>query len=737
MSVDLTTPQERILHHLGQFSSDLETAWDVPRDLSLPGLSDALGVVRSALNIPLSLLEETGMVTKRMAHVIGTGTRRRNVFHLTEQGRTAVQSIGKQSLKPRNKKSSTMHGEVPTLGVVHGREGVLNELESSLFDAHSIVLSGLPGIGKSTVGSALFQALAHSGKTVRWFTADEFSDLNAMGIGMEFEAPLPSNIQAFCEYVANRYRGEILFLDDVHAVSLRHSESFSQFIHQMELLEGPQMVLIGREPLAFSDQIARIPLSSLEHAAAVELLGDEHSENERLHIVERLGGHPLAILLHHSESELPESSQDIQMYVENVVMSSLDDATKSSLDHFVVLPMPISASKVADSDAVSVLDEHAFLRWTDQSDRMEVQHFIRNVRRAMLDEHEKQRLHEAAIAHWTTIATSPEDHLHLLYHRISAQSTGLEHHCQHAVEVFGSPHSGALAVLLEHAIEVEPSSSHLHFLASKVALERCETSHVHRYMSVIEDVEQRSEIEIGLAHLEGRVHDAEASIEAALQNGTQAEKNRVALSAASRRLDDRLPHTNPAKLLHDVNQYLSHVSLPDQIQQREVTLVALTMVQHSAALVEGDTNKAEHLRTSLSTISGFDDALMLGLQAKANLVLAKEVPSQLEAAIQLTNKALAKQTHSVHRTALQLFMVETLIAFDPDRARVVFDGIELPNDVTSIVIHHRISARWWYCKSKLYPSTALASLKEAITLHRAAGCSRAARLLEAEMHAML
>ena len=77
MSNMLTQPQLRILKWLNEYPSSLEKSWDVSRDLSLPGIAEGIGVVRSALNIPLRIIEEHGFVFKRMAHVIGGGSRRR------------------------------------------------------------------------------------------------------------------------------------------------------------------------------------------------------------------------------------------------------------------------------------------------------------------------------------------------------------------------------------------------------------------------------------------------------------------------------------------------------------------------------------------------------------------------------------------------------------------------------------------------------------------------------------
>jgi len=75
----LSRPQEKLLRYLGTFPEALDQAWDVPRNLSLPGLAEAMGVVRSGLNRPLNLLESEQLITVRVAHVIGGGSRRRQV----------------------------------------------------------------------------------------------------------------------------------------------------------------------------------------------------------------------------------------------------------------------------------------------------------------------------------------------------------------------------------------------------------------------------------------------------------------------------------------------------------------------------------------------------------------------------------------------------------------------------------------------------------------------------------
>ena len=95
----VTEAQMRILRRLDAFPDAMRAAWDVPRDLSQPGLSDHLGVVRSALHAPLVALQEGGLAEARMAHVIGGGSRRRNVYHISDEGRTLVASSGRPEVR--------------------------------------------------------------------------------------------------------------------------------------------------------------------------------------------------------------------------------------------------------------------------------------------------------------------------------------------------------------------------------------------------------------------------------------------------------------------------------------------------------------------------------------------------------------------------------------------------------------------------------------------------------------
>lgn len=733
---DLSVPQERILRWLGGFSPAMEKAWDVTRHLSLPGISEALGVVRSALNGPLSGLEKFDLVFKRKAHVIGGGSRRRHVYHLTEKGRTLLESLGTKSVSKKSSRGKSF-GDVPILGEVHGRHSLAVEVSEQVVEATCMVLSGLPGIGKTTVGGLVSEHLIDSGINVRWAQIDEFSDLHGLCKQWGFRGPFPKNNQALAEYAALKCKGDVLVIDDAHLIPERHIESIRSFCGELEKAQSAHILLIGREPLSFPQTLSRIAVPSLKVSDAALLLGESVAESQRMHIAESLGGHPLAILLHEEGSPLPEAGADVQSYVENVVLSTLDSSTRDGLDHIVMVPMPIEASKAFDSDVVGTLDDYAFLRWSSNLEKMEIQHLVRNVRRSALDDDTKQRLHKAAVKHWEGLAETEEDQIILLYHRIASLEESVDAQLEVEMERLLETHSGAFSVLLEQAINVSTMPSQLHYMAGKVAIERCEPDHVRRHLEALSESPESRHLSLGLAMLEGRIQDADEIIEQGLAEGDESEKNRMALAAASRRLDDRVFDQLDPSLATEVKSYLQRVKIPKQSSdERSVTLIALSMIQHALALWEKEFEKAKRLRSSLASIGGFAQPLLQGLEAKANLIAAQST-EQRTMAINEIQTAIEAQTNLIRADALRLSLVEQFIDVDQLKAKQMFSMISEPSQVANSATLHRLHARWWTCKARLQPNMRRISLREAITQHRAAGCPRAAKALEAELHSLL
>ena len=135
----LSASMLRILRWLDDHPASLESAWDVPRSLSLEGIADGIGVVRSALFQPMSP-RRRGLIMTRQAHVIGAGRRKRKVVHITEHGRQAVHETGEDVAPRPSRQSSNLKGQIPEYTILHGRTDELAQLHETIEQGEPIHL---------------------------------------------------------------------------------------------------------------------------------------------------------------------------------------------------------------------------------------------------------------------------------------------------------------------------------------------------------------------------------------------------------------------------------------------------------------------------------------------------------------------------------------------------------------------------------------------------------------------
>ena len=81
--------------------------------------------------------------------------------------------------------------------------------------------------------------------------------------------------------------------------------------------------------------------------------------------------------------------------------------------------------------------------------------------------------------------------------------------------------------------------------------------------------------------------------------------------------------------------------------------------------------------------------------------------------------------------------IEHLIEHEPGEGKELLRTLPKPPTVANSATQHRLNARWWTCTSKAQPSLRRIALREAIAQHRAAGCPRAAKVLETQLHLLL
>ena len=731
----ISSSQKRILSWLSKFSSDLENSWDVTRDISLPGIADGLGVVRSALNLPLKKLQQSEMVFKRQAHVVGGGTRKRQVFHITSKGREYISKNNPVSSKKNSQ--GIIIGSMPTIGEVIGRNELINSLIASL-EKSSLLICGLPGIGKTTVVCELSNKLSNKGGIIRWANANEFSDLYDICNQWQLIDPLPRDNDALQDLICQNFGNETLVVDDTHLISKRHIEPFMELSKKINQSSKARIIFVGREPMNKFSSLEKIQILPLEDQFGAQLLGDEQNLDERLLISKRLGGHPLALQLYQPEFDLPEQSTNVQKYVENTVLLNLGEQEKDSLNLLSMEPIPVFSKNSLVCESIGIFDEQALLRWSSNNLNVEVNHLIRNVRRSFLDSSQQKKLHQKLSDHWQSISRNVEEDMILLFHQISSGNLNMVDLIENHLGSISSNKSNFLAVLIEQALEQNPDSSDLHYFAAKVAAQRCELSVIKNHIDKVDEA-RKLELNLQIAFFEGRTEDAERIFLQSLEDKEPHLINKLAISAASKRIDDRIfdQKVDNEQIL-EVKKYLSKIDI-NKIKKeiKSTAVIAITVIKHSLALLERDIKTAEQLSISVSKLGQDAESLMLMLRSKEIIYRLKNNDASIQETIQFIEKAVSSQTNQIYSDSIRLNLVETLIPIDSKLANQQFQLLKKPNEDSKSDTYYRYTARWWLCKSYIDSLEKLTCLRESISVYKKAGCTRAAKILESRLHSFV
>ena len=705
----LSDTQRRLLLRLADFGVEAESAWDAPRALSLPGLAEHLGLVRSAIHTPLKELEASGLISTRLAHVIDGGPRRRTVVHLTDSGRQRAEFLSEEEL-PEKSQILTI-GPMPNKIQIRGREDEIDTLLTKLLAGENLQLTGLPGIGKTSLTRSVAELLMERGFKIRWATCN--SDTDAFAIGsMWLGKESPSDPAAIATAASGKKTA--LIIDEAQELHPRHLSAVHSLLSACaETSTGVLAAVRAPSPFGTLQGFEEFRIQGLDTSDAVELLPKSIGSKSAKQVAEALGGHPLALHLWSPDEDIPEEGQAVQEFVQRTVLRRLTKEGLGTLDELSLSPLPLSAEELFACEGISELDDSAVLRWMDSL--VEPHHLIRNVRRATVDEEIARNLHSKAAEIWSKREGFRARRIEA-HHRLNSGNELDTEWLTENVATISLEDSAAAAVLIDDAIQINDDEN-LRFTAIDLAFERGEPEIASQHIDTVSDSPQKLIRKARLARQQGDSQEAEKLEQSALDSLSPAEAVRAKIGSLVRTHDDRLPG-QPTKVQSLQIEKIDLSKLPKT--DLASASLALDLLRHAVAVESGSVETLANVRSSLVAQMGEDHPRL------ALIDLRTLITSEAEGSLEKAREYIDSEVEPIDKIIAIHIALEATSPSHPDwllSAHTNAIGIELRTEIPS---HRRILAQRWYWRGVLEPNMRLAHWREAISRFKSAECPAAA-----------
>ena len=705
----LSETQRRLLLRLAEFGPDVESAWDVPRDLSLPGLAEHLGLVRSAIHTPLKELEASDLISTRMAHVIGGGSRRRTVVHITELGRQRMESYSISDLPAKSE--SLAIGPLPDKTRILGRNDELESLSSKLFAGENLLLNGLPGIGKTSLARSVAENMMDRGYRIRWATCNSDTDSSSIG-SMWLGRDSPTDSYAIASAACGTKTA--LIIDELQEIHPRHLSGVKSLLSACaETSTGILVAVRAPSPIGKLTDFEEFRLGGLATSDAIELLSNSIDEKSAEQVAKALGGHPLALNLWSPDEEVPEEGLEVQKFVRSTILRKLTDEGLGTLDELSISPLPLTAEEIFSQDGIVELDDSAVLRWMDGL--IEPHHLIRNVRRANFEQETSRLLHAKCAEIWSQREGIRARRIEA-HHRLNSGEEIETDWIAEKVGIISRKDSAAAAVLIENAIEVFDEEV-LRLAAIDLAFERGESSIVSEHLEFISESPQKLIRQARLARLQGDILQADELEISAIKSLSPSEAIRANIASLVRKHDDRLPGQATKVDFASIDS-VNLSKLPES--DRSSASLALDLLRHSVAIELGNVETLANVRSSLVSHMGEDNPRLSLIDLRA-LIFSKS-----EGSLETTRDFIHSTDKEIESIKAIHAALEVTYPSPPDwliSAHKEISSVELNHEIPS---NRRLLAHRWYWRGVLEPNMRLSHWREAISRFKSAECPNAA-----------
>lgn len=405
MSVRPLTVKERILLHLFDYNRFAEV-YEVPADVTQAKIAEAVGVHLRHLGQYLNPLVSEELVEERKSHVqkrrqklkayflTGKGrmraaSQRNDLLRETVPFRTAggdVADVPLARVYQEDRRGATLLeliSEAQSLGYIpagagvaeggfldftedaprierfYGRDREVKEVSAALDGKPFVVVTGMAGMGKSTLGSKVCESLRgrrhllwHNVRS--WNTALDLVSPLALFLKSQGRVELatalagqrPVDLGRLKDLLAADLSGgaALLVFDDVHNASAE-VKTFLSILHRaLDGQNGCSALLLSRtvpdfysrRDVAVDASVVEFPLRGLDRESSVSLLSDAGIADPLLgSLVEACGGSPLFLKLLASAgpASAPEASwRTVETYISEEIDPGLDDAERGCLE---------------------------------------------------------------------------------------------------------------------------------------------------------------------------------------------------------------------------------------------------------------------------------------------------------------------------------------------------------------------------------------------------------------------
>jgi hypothetical protein len=661
-------------------------------------------------------------VSNRTAHVTGGGSRKRTVVHITLNGRTKVESFELEPLSRTGKG----YGPIPDFTKLFGRDEIVQDLLELIINGENIFLSGLPGIGKTSLASGVVDEILHKGWNVRWATC--YSNTDVYDISKQWLGGNPPRDRlAFISQLDKNKT--LLVIDEIQEVHDRHISNLKDLLFGLKAVKASILVII-RSPNPFSvvEGYSDFRLSGISEKDGRSLLPEYLTEEKADQIVKSLGGHPLALHLWNPESKLPEEVEAVQQFIESTVIEKLTSHGISTLDELSISPNPLDVGELFNSEGLFELDESAILRWHNK--KFEPHHLIRNVRRLFWSENQTKSLHHDAANNWS-LKDGHRAQWMESYHRVKSQNFEKEWLLDKISQI-SQENTASAALIIDEALRFSEDSDY-RMQAIDLAFERAEYDIAEAHLSDIEISPKKQLLMARLFRIRGDTESASELENQAIEQLSPLDKIRFQVSVLVRKYDDRLPGRLSKSLAKEILSEINNIILLDiSDRDRNTAELSLNLLKHAIALQISDLSLASQSRSKLEIMMSEDNETLVALDLRTRLTISN-TSKLLNSSLESIRLFIDDCSDPLKKISLIHAVLEKTRGNHPVWVQ------ELHNDLFNsplrddMAAYRRINAQCWYWRGILNSNLRLSCWQESIHRFRSAECTSAANELLDEL----